>query len=305
MKENRTLTQAWYWHRYLIRCLYLLPSKGLDKELFLAVLPADVAAEARKCFTKGWYVVQDDHRIRPRSPLLFKDTQPTQEQVVAFLEGLYQTLESFVDHESMMEVRTLADKAAELCQQYDRLIHTDSVSSLEAQVLECATPLVCQLRLPRIGGLEHLKEELRNAHNAVGMVYYRHFRSEERQRIQKFHDECGEGICDIFENAMTKVHVTTVLSENLLDIMARYYQLAEMYPEMTAVSEKLYAMQIARKASGWLLSETCQMISDGYLASFASNPAWAQLSSFYQDEAIKYERLAYEELQEEEVQRNE
>lgn len=305
MKENRALTQGWYWHRYLIRCLYLLPSEGLDKELFLAVLPADVAAEARKCFTKGWYVAQDGNRIRPRSPLLFKDTQPTQEQVVAFLGGLYQTLESFVDHESMLEVRTLADKAAELCQQYDRLIHMDSLSSLEAQVLECATPLVYQLRLPRIGGLEHLKEELRNAHNAVGMVYYCHFKIEARQKIQMFHNECGADICAVFENAMAKVQVTMVLSENLLALMVRYYQLAEMYPEMTEVSKKLLAIQIERKAPAWLLSETCQMISDGYLGSFASNQAWAQLSSFYQDEAIKYERLAYEELQEEEVQRNE
>lgn len=303
MKENRTLTQAWYWHRYLIRCLYLLPSKGLDKEFFLALLPADVAAEARKCFSKGWYVAQDGNRIRPRSPLLFKDTQPTQEQVVAFLEGLYQTLERFADHESMLEVRTLADKAAELCQQYDRLIHTDSVSSLETQVLECATPLVCQLRLPRIGGLEHLEREIRNAHNTVGIVYYRHFGSEERQKIQKFHNECGADICAVFENAMTKVQMTAVLSENLLYVMARYYQVAEIFPEMAAVSEKLLAIQIERKAPAWLLSETCQMISDGYLGSFASNQAWAQLSSFYQDEAIRYERLAYEELQEEGAQK--
>lgn len=294
MKENSTLTTQWYQNRQIVRCLSLLPEDGMDKELFIFSLEPDLQSEARNCIQQRRFITQEGDRIRPLSPLLFYGVHPTQDQILSFLSGLYIVLEDVIDRYKKPEINGIDEEAEQLCQQFDRLKTAENLSELELQLLERAAPLVNQLKIRRIGGLDHLKDEVNR--NAIGMAYYKRFGDERMDALRAFHEEKGQDICAVFNNTMDRIPLGAILRENILDLMVQYYELTEShFEEMAATAEKLLALQLERSAPTWLLSDTHMKLSDSYLGSFKTNPKWLELSDYHLEKSCEYARLACEE----------
>ena len=295
MKENNTLTTQWYQHRQIVRCLSLIPDDGIDKEMFIFSLDPDLQSEARNCIQQRRFIIQEEDRIRPSSPLLFYGVHPTQDQILSFLSGLYIVLEDAVDRYKKPEMNSIEDEAEHLCQQFDRLKTAEKLSESELQLLEHVAPLINQLKIKRIGGLDHLKDEV-NKVRAVGMAYFKRFGDERMDALRAFHEQKGKVICAVFNNALDRIPLGAILRENMLDLMLQYYELTEsMFQEMASTAERLLALQLDRGAPAWLLSDTYMKLSDGYMGSFKTNPKWLELSDYYLEKSCEYARLACEE----------
>lgn len=296
MKENNTLTTQWFQKRQIIRCLFLIPNDGIDKEMFIFSLDPDLQAEARNCIQQRRFIIQEGDRIRPLSPLLFYGVHPTQDQILSFLSGLYIVLEDVLDQYKKTEINSIETEAEQLFQQAERLEKADNLSELELQLLEHIAPLINQLKIKRIGGLDHLKGEVNKVRNAVSMAYYKRFGDDRRDALRSFHEQKGKSICAVFNNAMDKIPLGAILQENMLDLMVQYYELTEsMFEEMAATAEKLLALQLDRGAPAWLLSDTYMKLSDSNLATFKTNPRWLELSTYYLEKSCEYARLACKE----------
>lgn len=296
MKENNTLTTQWYQHRQIVRCLSLIPDDGIDKEMFIFSLDPDLQAEVRNCIAQRKFITQEGGRIRPLSPLLLYGVHPTQDQILSFLSGLYIVLEDSIDRYKKPEINGIDEEAEQLCQQFDRLKTAENLSELELQLLEHVAPLVNQLKIKRIGGLDHLKDEVKKVRNAVGMAYFKRVGDERMDALRAFHAQKGKDICAVFNNAMDRIPLGAILRENILDLMVQYYELTEsMFEEMAATAEKLLALQLQRGAPMWILSDTHMKLSDGYMGSFKTNPKWLELSDYHLEKSCEYARLAYEE----------
>lgn len=296
MKENNTLTTQWYQNRQIVRCLSLLPEDGMDKELFIFSLEPDLQSEARNCIQQRRFIIQEGDRIRPSSPLLFYGVHPTQDQILSFLSGLYIVLQDALSRYEKLEINSIEAKAEQLCQQAERLEKADNLSELELQLLEYIAPLINQLKIKRIGGLDHLKDEVKKVRNAVEMACFKRFGDERMDALRAFHAQKGKDICAVFNNAMDRIPLGAILRENMLDLMVQYYELTEsMFEEMAATAEKLLALQLDRGAPAWLLSDTYMKLSDSNLATFKTNPRWLELSTYYLEKSCEYARLACEE----------
>lgn len=296
MKENNTLTTQWYQHRQIIRCLSLLPDEGMDKELFVLSLDPDLQAEARACIQKRKYVVQEEGRIRPLSPLLFYGVHPTQDQILSWLTGLYMELEDAIKRYTKPAMNSVEEEAAELCEQFSQLQSVENLTDLEVKLLDLFAPLINQLKMTRIGGLNHLKDEIRQAHNAVGMGFFKRYGDKRMDDLCTFHDQKGKDICAVFNNSMERIPLGETLQENLLDLIVQYYELSEShFEEMAATAEKLLVLQLKREAPAWILSETHMKLSDGYMGSFKTNPKWLELSDYHLEKSCEYARIACEE----------
>lgn len=296
MKDNNILTTQWYQHRQIVRCLSLLPDDGIDKAMFIFSLDPDLQAETRSCIQRGKFIIQEGERIRPLSPLLFYGVQPTQAQITSFLTGLYIVLEDAIDRYKKPEINGIDEEAEQLCQQFDRLKNAENLSELELQLLEHIAPLINQLKAKRVGGLDHLKDEIKKVRNAVEMAYNKRYGDERMDAIRTFHEQKGKDICAIFNNAMDRIPLGAILRENMLDLMVQYYELTEsMFEEMADTAEKLLALQLERGAPVWVLSETHMKLSDGYMGSFKTNPKWLELSDYHLEKSCEYARMAYEE----------
>ena len=296
MKENNTLTTQWYQHRQIVRCLSLIPKDGIDKEMFIFSLDPDLQAEARNCIQQRRFIILEEDRIRPLSPLLFYGVHPTQDQILSFLSGLYIVLEDAIEQHEKSALNSTEEEAEQLCQQFDRLKTAEKLSESELQLLEHVAPLVNQLKIKRISGLDHLKDEVKKVRNAVGMAYFKRFGDERMDALRAFHEQKGKDICAVFNNAMDRIPLGAILRENILDLMVQYYELTEsMFEEMAATAEKLLALQLQRGAPMWILSDTHMKLSDGYMGSFKTNPKWLELSDYHLEKSCEYARLAYEE----------
>ena len=296
MKENNTLTTQWYQDRQIVRCLSLISEDGIDKEMFIFSLDPDLQAEARNCIQQRRFIIHEEDRIRPLSPLLFYGVHPTQDQILSFLSGLYITLEDAINRYEKPQVNRIEDEVEQLCQQAERLEKADNLSKLELQLLEHIAPLINQLKIKRIGGLDHLKDDVKKVRNAVGMAYFKRFGDERMDALRAFHAQKGKDICAVFNNAMDRIPLGAILRENILDLMVQYYELTEsMFEEMAATAEKLLALQLQRGAPMWILSDTHMKLSDGYMGSFKTNPKWLELSDYHLEKSCEYARLAYEE----------
>lgn len=296
MKENNTLTTQWYQHRQIVRCLSLIPDDGIDKEMFIFSLDPDLQVEARNCIQQRRFIIQEGDCIRPSSPLLFYGVHPNQDQILSFLSGLYIVLEDAIDQYKKPEINGIEAEAEQLCQQAERLRKSENLSELELQLLEHIEPLINQLKIKRIGGLEHLKDEVNRVRNAIGMAYYKRFGDERMDALRAFHEQKGKDICAVFNNAMDRIPLGAILRENMLDLMVQYYELTEsMFEEMAAAAEKLLALQLQRGAPMWILSDTHMKLSDGYMGSFKTNPKWLELSDYHLEKSCEYARLACEE----------
>lgn len=296
MKENNTLTTQWYQHRQIVRCLSLIPEDGIDKEMFIFSLDPDLQAEARNCIQQRRFAIQEGDRIRLSSPLLFYGVHPTQDQILSFLSGLYIVLEDAIERHKKPTLNSTEEEADQLCQQFDWLKTAENLSELELQLLEHVAPLVNRLKIKRIGGLDHLKEEIKKVRNAVEMACYRRYGDERKDAFRAFHEQKGKDICAVFNNAMDKIPLGAILRENMLDLMVQYYELTEsMFEKMAATAEKLLALQLQRGAPMWTLSDTHMKLSDGYMGSFKTNPKWLELSDYHLEKSCEYARLACEE----------
>ena len=296
MKENNTLTTQWYQHRQIVRCLSLIPDDGIDKKMFIFSLDPDLQAEARNCIQQRRFIIQEGDCIRPSSPLLFYGVHPTQDQILSFLSGLYIVLEDAIDQYKNPEINGIEAEAEQLCQQAERLGKSENLSELELQLLEHIEPLIDQLKIKRIGGLEHLKDKVNRVRNAIGMAYYKRFGDERMDALRAFHEQKGKDICTVFNNAMDRILLSAILRENMLDLMVQYYELTEsVFEEMAATAEKLLALQLQRGAPMWILSDTHMKLSDGYMGSFKTNPKWLELSDYHLEKSCEYARLACEE----------
>lgn len=296
MKENNTLTTQWYQHRQIVRCLSLLPEDGMDKELFIISLEPDLQSEARNCIQQRRFIIQDGDRIRPSSPLLCYGVHPTQDQILSFLSGLYIVLEDAMDQYKKPEMNSIEAEAEQLCQQAERFEKAENLSELEVKLLEHIAPLIDQLKMKRIGGLDHLKDEVNRVRNAIGMAYFKRFGDERMDALRAFHAQKGQDICEVFNKAMAGIPLGAVLRENMLDLMVEYYELTEsMFQEMADAAEQLLALQLERGAPAWLLSDTYMKLSDSNLATFKTNSRWLELSNYYLEKSCEYARLAWEE----------
>lgn len=296
VKENNTLTTKWYQHRQIVRCLSLIPNNGIAKDLFTSSLDPDLQVEARNCIAQGKFITLEGDRIRPLSPLLFYGVHPTQDQILSFLSGLYIVLEDVIDRYRKPEINGIDEEAEQLCQQFDRLKTAENLSELELQLLEHIAPLINQLRMKRIGSLEHLKDEIKKVRNAVEMACYRRYGNERKDALRAFHEEKGKDICAVFNNTMDRIPLGSILRENMLDLMVQYYELTEsMFQEMADAAKQLLELQLERGAPAWLLSDTYMKLSDSNLATFKTNSRWLELSNYYLEKSCEYARLAWEE----------
>ena len=290
MEPTSTLTERLK-QKQIIRCLSLLPQYGTDTALFVMSLDPDLQIEARKCIRKRRFIIQSGNRIRPLSPV---GIRLTQDDIWSFLVALYQTLENAIDHQKETEANDIEREAKQLLQHYDRLAKIDSLSSKERQLLQYCAPIIDQLEMKRICGLEHLYGEIHHANKVVEKVYIRTFGYERMDAFQKFKEQ-GKAICGVFHNAMERVSLSATLKENLLDLMVQFYELAHLYEDMAESAERLLALQLERGAPSWLLSFTYLQLSDSYLSTFKTNPKWEELSTYYLEKACEYGRYAYEE----------
>ena len=160
MTEKTALTEKWYRRKSILRCLALAHNCGIEEDLFLSCIDCDLQAEARSMIREKKFVNSDRTRIKP-APLAVSALQIKGEAVLRFIENLFLVLDETVSRFKPYRPESPEELAGSILAMADHFRPIAPLHELEKNLLGRFNPLIEQLRLPRIGGLDHLKSELR------------------------------------------------------------------------------------------------------------------------------------------------
>ena len=288
MTEKTALTEKWYRRKSILRCLALAHNCGIETELFLSCIDCDLQAEARSMIREKKFVNSDGAMIKP-APLAVSALQIKGEAVLRFIENLFLVLDGAVSHFKPRRTESPEELAGSILAMADRFRPIAPLHELEKNLLGRFSPLIEQLRLPRIGGLDHLKSELRHAHNLLSVIHFRRFGDERINALRRFHQEKGQDICLLLHKAIEIGCVSGSFHEAILRLMIRYAGYGEfLCEEMLAASKALLALQEARSASPDDLADTHMSLSNAYLAAHNSEPNWSRLSDYHLERFFEY-----------------
>lgn len=288
MVEKAALTEQWYRRKNALRCLLLALNCGIGEDLFLSCIDSNLQAEARSIIREKKFVSSDGTRIQP-VPLVASSLQIKGEAVLRFTENLFLVLDEAVSRFKPYRPESPEELAGSILAIADRFRPVAPLHEPEKNLLGRFSPLIEQLRLPRIGGLDHLKSELRHAHNLLSVIHFRRFGDERINSLRRFHQEKGQDICLLLHKAIQIGCVSGSFHEAILRLMIQYAEYGEFLSvEMLAAAKALLALQEARSASPDDLADTHMSLSNAYLAAHNSEPNWSSLSDYHLERFFEY-----------------